>query len=90
MFGLTHGNEICGAIAIDKLLRADLRPRRGKLTLGFGTLVGFTLLVVAQTFVAGRNATSEINLSEEIRGPASLTGKRYESPMAGSPPLGPG
>ena len=32
---ITHGNEICGAIANDRLLRAQLRPMRGKLTFGF-------------------------------------------------------
>ena len=32
---LTHGNEICGAIALDKLFRAGLRPRQGQLTLAF-------------------------------------------------------
>ena len=52
---------------------------RGKLTLGFGTLVGFTLLVVALTFVAGRNATSEINLSEAVRGPASLASAQAQA-----------
>lgn len=32
---LTHGNEVSGAIAVAGLLDHDLRPRRGKLTLGF-------------------------------------------------------
>ena len=30
-----HGNEICGAIALDLFLREGLRPTRGKLTLCF-------------------------------------------------------
>jgi predicted deacylase len=38
---LTHGNEICGAIALDGLLRAGLRPRRGKLTLAFDNVAAF-------------------------------------------------
>ena len=38
---LMHGNEIAGAIAIDELLRARLRPLRGKLTLGFLNLAAF-------------------------------------------------
>ena len=33
--GVTHGNEICGAIALDHLFRHDIRPVRGKLTLAF-------------------------------------------------------
>jgi predicted deacylase len=32
---VTHGNELCGAIVVDFLFRHDVRPRRGKLTLGF-------------------------------------------------------
>jgi len=32
---VTHGNEICGAIALDHLLRNDVRPIQGKLSLGF-------------------------------------------------------
>jgi predicted deacylase len=38
---LTHGNEICGAIALDRLLRAGLRPRRGRLTLAFDNVAAF-------------------------------------------------
>jgi predicted deacylase len=33
--GVTHGNEICGAIALDHLFRHGIRPRRGRLTLAF-------------------------------------------------------
>jgi predicted deacylase len=32
---VTHGNEICGAIALDTLFKAGARPERGKLSLGF-------------------------------------------------------
>jgi predicted deacylase len=39
---LTHGNEICGAIALDKLLRAGIRPRRGKLTLAFDNVAAYS------------------------------------------------
>jgi predicted deacylase len=35
---LTHGNEVCGAIVVDALLRAPLRPRRGTLTLAFANV----------------------------------------------------
>ncbi len=38
---LTHGNEICGAIAVDTLLRAGLRPRRGRLTLSFANVQAY-------------------------------------------------
>ena len=30
---LTHGNEVCGAIAIDELLDRGVRPLRGTLTM---------------------------------------------------------
>ncbi len=38
---LTHGNEICGAIALDGLLRAGVRPRRGTLTLAFDNVAAY-------------------------------------------------
>jgi predicted deacylase len=39
---LTHGNEICGAIVVDRLLREELRPTRGKLTLAFANVEAFS------------------------------------------------
>lgn len=41
LLGLTHGNEIAGAIVLDRLLRAGFRPARGRLTLGFVNLAAF-------------------------------------------------
>lgn len=38
---LTHGNEICGAIVVDRLLREGLRPTRGRLTLAFANVAAF-------------------------------------------------
>ncbi len=38
---LVHGNEICGAIALDFLFRSGLRPRRGRLSLGFMNVAAF-------------------------------------------------
>lgn len=38
---LIHGNEICGAIALDQLLRAGLRPARGKLTFVFANAAAY-------------------------------------------------
>ena len=38
---LTHGNEICGAIALDRMLRIGLRPSRGKLTLSFANIAAY-------------------------------------------------
>ena len=39
---LTHGNEICGAIVVDRLLRRGLRPVRGKLTFAFANVEAFS------------------------------------------------
>ena len=41
VLALTHGNEIAGAIALDRLLAGGLRPARGRLTFGFVNLVAF-------------------------------------------------
>lgn len=38
---LTHGNEFCGAIALDFLFREKLRPQAGKLTLAFANVAAF-------------------------------------------------
>ena len=40
---LTHGNEICGAIALAELLdcQAQWQPRRGSLTLAFGNIAAY-------------------------------------------------
>jgi predicted deacylase len=38
---LTHGNEICGAIALDRFLRQGARPARGTLTLAFANVEAF-------------------------------------------------
>jgi hypothetical protein len=38
---LTHGNEICGAIVLDRLLRERIRPVRGRLTLAFANVAAF-------------------------------------------------
>ncbi len=38
---LMHGNEICGAIALDHLLRAGLRPARGRLSFVFANIAAY-------------------------------------------------
>jgi hypothetical protein len=38
---ITHGNELCGAIALDKLFRMNVRPTRGKLSLSFANVDAF-------------------------------------------------
>ena len=38
---VTHGNEICGAIALDRLFSMALRPVRGKLSLSFANVAAY-------------------------------------------------
>jgi predicted deacylase len=38
---LTHGNEICGAIALDWVLRKQLRPARGTLSIVFANVAAY-------------------------------------------------
>lgn len=39
---VTHGNELCGAIAVDRLLGMGVRPTRGTLTLSFANIEAFS------------------------------------------------
>jgi predicted deacylase len=39
---LVHGNELCGAIAVDFLFRAGIKPREGILTLAFCNVAAFS------------------------------------------------
>ncbi|MEK6244809.1 MAG: M14 family metallopeptidase [Pseudomonadota bacterium] len=38
---LTHGNEFCGAIALDFLFKQSIKPKQGKLTLAFANVAAF-------------------------------------------------
>ncbi len=38
---VTHGNEICGAIAVDRLFKMNVRPTQGKLSLSFANVEAF-------------------------------------------------
>jgi signal transduction histidine kinase/DNA-binding response OmpR family regulator len=52
-----------------------------KLTVGFGILVGLTLLVVALAIVAGRDATRDIEVTEAVRAPASLASAQAQEAL---------
>ena len=41
---LAHGNEVCGAIAVDLLLKAGLRPRRGRLSFCLANVAAYQRL----------------------------------------------
>ena len=47
---LTHGNEVCGAICNDWLLREEVRPTRGTLTLTFANIDAFCSFDAADPF----------------------------------------
>ena len=47
---LTHGNEICGAIALDWLLRQDFGPLRGRLTLAFANVEAYARFDAADPY----------------------------------------
>ena len=69
---LTHGNEICGAIAVDRLFREEVRPAAGRLTLGFANVAAF------KSFDA-RNPSASRFVEEDINrvwDPAVLGGPR--------------
>lgn len=38
---VVHGNELCGAIALDRLFRSEFRPRTGQVTLGFMNVAAY-------------------------------------------------
>jgi len=38
---LTHGNEFCGALALDTLIRTGIRPAAGRLVLAFANVAAF-------------------------------------------------
>ncbi|MGH8802321.1 MAG: succinylglutamate desuccinylase [Casimicrobiaceae bacterium] len=49
---LTHGNEVCGAIALDWLLRVEFRPLRGTLTLVFANVEAYDSFDYQDPFAA--------------------------------------
>jgi signal transduction histidine kinase/DNA-binding NarL/FixJ family response regulator len=52
-----------------------------KLTLAFAALAAVTLLVVVLALLAGRNATDDINLTEEVRGPAWIASEQAQASL---------
>ena len=69
---LTHGNEICGAIALDKLFRAGVRPRRGRLTLAFDNVAAYREFDPRYP-IASRYVDEDFN---RLWSPATLDGPR--------------
>ena len=49
---LTHGNEVCGAIALDWLLREQVRPARGTLSIVFANVAAYERFDPADPFAS--------------------------------------
>ena len=49
---LTHGNEVCGAVVLDELLRAGFRPERGSLTLVFANARAYGSFDTAEPYAS--------------------------------------
>ena len=73
LLALTHGNEISGAIVLERLLRAELAPTRGRLTFGFVNLEAFQRFDPRQP-TASRFVDEDIN---RVWDPEVLDGPRH-------------
>ncbi|WP_119459887.1 M14 family metallopeptidase [Rhodospirillaceae bacterium SYSU D60014] len=74
---LVHGNELCGAVALDFLLRNEIRPIAGTLTLAFANTDAFA------RFDPGRPTQSRY-VDEDFNrlwSPAVLDGRRHSSEL---------
>ncbi len=78
LLALSHGNEIAGAIALDRLLRAGLSPLRGRLTFGFVNLDAFQRFDPRQPTLS-RFVDEDIN---RVWDAAVLDGARRSSELA--------
>lgn len=72
LLALMHGNEYAGAIVLDRLLRAKLKPLRGRLTVGFVNLAAFDAFDLANP-TASRFVDEDLN---RLWDPALLAGAR--------------
>jgi predicted deacylase len=74
---VTHGNEVCGAIAVDYLFREGIRPQRGKLTLSFANVAAFLSFDAAKPS-ASRFVDEDFN---RLWDPATLDGSRQSTEL---------
>ncbi|MFC3677795.1 succinylglutamate desuccinylase/aspartoacylase domain-containing protein [Ferrovibrio xuzhouensis] len=70
---LVHGNEVCGAHALDLLLREKFRPARGKLTLIFGNVAAYSRFDPNEP-TASRFVDEDMN---RVWGSNALDGERH-------------
>lgn len=72
ILAIAHGNEIAGAVVLDRLLQAGLAPNRGRLTFGFINLAAYERFDPRQP-TASRFVDEDIN---RVWDPAVLNGQR--------------
>ena len=77
LLAIAHGNEIAGAIVLDRLLQAGLVPVRGRLTFGFVNLAAYERFDPRQP-TASRFVDEDIN---RVWDPAVLDGPRHSSEL---------
>lgn len=75
---VTHGNELCGAIAVDFLFRQGIRPRIGSLTLGFANIEAYRAFDTEDP-TASRFLDEDFN---RVWDPAILDGPRQSRELA--------
>src|SRR5581483_3989161 len=74
---LTHGNEICGALVLDKLFKAGIRPRQGRLTLAFNNVAAYDDFDPRMP-IASRYVDEDFN---RLWSPATLDGPRKSAEL---------
>lgn len=77
IIALMHGNEIGGAILLDAILRAGLRPERGRLTVGFANIDAYRRFD-AENPIASRFIDEDMNRVWDI---GTLDGPRRSSEL---------
>ena len=60
VMAVTHGNELCGAIAVEWLFKQEIKPIKGKLTLGFSNWRAYQNFSAADP-LASRFVDEDIN-----------------------------
>ena len=74
---ITHGNEICGALAVDRLFKQGVRPTRGKLSLSFANVAAFRRFDPSHPH-ASRFIDEDFN---RVWTPATLDGPRQSAEL---------
>lgn len=69
---LTHGNELCGAVALSRLIDSGIRPQRGTLCLTFANVAAYERFDAARPF-ASRYVDEDMN---RVWSPDVLDGPR--------------